>query len=205
MKGTDFQEKTVEGGSDQNLRGNKKGWDGASARSGNNSRKKNPCKNRWEWDYTKTVLLRPLSPLGPVRLKQMCTQLADQLFVNTGCYNDQYASPFYCETSNYTSSPHIFLIHSDQLSTTTKHICFWRDLSIYSADVRDRTGGSCWNSLAAAFARDPSGQPRNAAAALIASLCTVLFVDFHLPANAAGKVNAAWECKIKKITVERTI
>lgn len=64
------------------------------------------------------------------------------------------------------------LHHPDQLSTNI--VFLERSLHLFS-----RCGdGRFLKSLVAALTRDPSGHPRDAAAALIASCCAVLFVYF---------------------------
>lgn len=83
----------------------------------------------------------------------------------------------------------IYTYRSPPLWSSVSACCAFLEGSLH---LFSRCGDrSCWQSLVAAFTRDPLGRAWNTAAALIASRCAVLCADFHLSTNALTSVNTA--------------
>ncbi len=110
--------------------------------------------------------------------------------------SDQYATPLSSHSTSRHTHTHTHVSFPTTLISCQRTLCFLeRSLHLFS-----RCGdGSCWKSLFAAFTRDPLGQPRYSAAALIASCCAVLFADFHLPAHTL-----IWKEILEEYAVYRT-
>lgn len=190
---TDFQQKTLlrRWSKSQGTRGNGIVFLQEQAVIVQNPAGAGGCEIKW-----KQSLLKPPSPLLTVWQNWTCAQTPDQhalVFV----HRSKHRLP---QWSVCCSSFHIhtYMHHSPLVWSAVKEHCpfLHRFLHLF----RRRGDRSSWKSLVAAFTRDPLGQPRNTAAALIASCCAVLFVDVDLPALTHMEVNTARMC-----CMERTI